>query len=283
MKIGYLGPKSSFTYTAAAKAFPEEELMPFPTIPACIKAVEHEEVTLAVVPIENSIEGSVNTTLDYLFHQSDLAVGAEIVLPIQQYLMVRGEHKKDWHHLEKIISHPQALAQCQHFIEDHFEKAVIEAAPSTTYGASYVAQHPAEMAGAIAPREAAASYGLEIAAENIQDLEINQTRFWVLGAERAAIDLPVTMEKMSLAITMPYNQPGSLHKALSAFGWREIDLSKIESRPLKTSLGEYFFLVDINIEKPIALIENALEEIRLLGGEIKIFGRYQVHPIKLEN
>lgn len=282
MKVGYLGPKSSFTYTAAVNAFPDEELLAFPTIPACIKAVEYGDVKLAVVPIENTIEGSVNTTLDYLFFQTDLTVGGEIVLPIQQHLMVTPEHKNQWQQLTKIISHPQALAQCRQFIEDTFGDILVEQAPSTTYGASYVENHPQELVGAIAPKEAAGSYELEIVAENIQDIELNHTRFWVLGDKDVAIDLPVSGEKISLAITMPYNQPGSLHKALSAFGWREIDLSKIESRPLKTSLGEYFFLVDIDVEKPLELIHNALDEIRLLGGEIKIFGDYRVHPIEAD-
>ncbi|MDH6364186.1 prephenate dehydratase [Enterococcus sp. PF1-24] len=279
MKIGYLGPESSFTHRAAMTAFPTETLIAYPSIPACIKAVEYEEVILAVVPIENTIEGSVNTTLDYLFHQADLTVGAEIVLPIHQYLMVAPEHQDNWQQLEKIISHPQALAQCRKFIEEHFDEIEIEQAPSTTYGANYVQLNRQRNIGAIAAKQAAEKYGLKIVAENIQDIEINRTRFWVIGGKNMTLPLPVSMEKISLAITMPYNQPGSLHKALSAFGWREIDLSKIESRPLKTSLGEYFFLIDINVEKPMALIENALEEIRLLGGEIKIFGHYPVHLI----
>lgn len=280
MKVGYLGPKSSFSYAATFKTFPLAELVAYPSIPACIKGVEYGEVDLSVVPIENTIEGSVNTTLDYLFHRAELAVGAEIVLPIQQHLMVASEHRESWQKLDKIISHPQALAQCREFLEEHFPTALIEAAPSTTYGAEYVKSHPEEMIGAIAPKEAAESYGLTIVQENIQDIELNRTRFWILGQKDVAVDLPVASEKISLAITMPYNQPGSLHKALSAFGWRDIDLSKIESRPLKTSLGEYFFLIDIDVDKPLQLIENALEEIRLLGGEIKIFGHYKVHPIE---
>lgn len=280
MKIGYLGPEGSFSHTAAFEAFPKEELVPYHSIPACIKGVEYEEVDLGVVPIENTLEGSVNTTLDYLFHQANLTVGAEIVLPIHQHLMVIPEHKDQWRELTKIISHPQALAQCQQFIQNNFSEIATEPTPSTTYGASYIKNHPEEMTGSIAPRQAAENYGLEIVAENIQDVEINRTRFWVIGDEKVAVDLPVAKEKLSLAITMPYNQPGSLHKALSAFGWRDIDLSKIESRPLKTSLGEYFFLIDINVEKPMALIQNALDEIKLLGGDIKIFGHYAIHMIE---
>ncbi|MHC5373682.1 prephenate dehydratase [Enterococcus sp. LJL120] len=279
MKIAYLGPEGSFTSTAAFKAFPSEELVAYPSIPACIKAVEYQEVDLSVVPIENTLEGSVNMTLDYLFHQAQLPVGAEIVLPIHQHLMVTSAHAKQWREITKIYSHPQALAQCQNFIQQNLDEVITEATPSTTYGANYVKNHPEDFIAAIAPKEAAEKFGLTIVAENIQDIEVNRTRFWVIGQADVAVELTKSKEKMSLAFTMPNNMPGSLHKALSAFGWREIDLSKIESRPLKTSLGEYFFLVDINADKPLQLIQNALEEIELLGGEIKVFGKYDVHLI----
>ena len=279
MKIGYLGPENSFTHTAAASAFSLDKLISYPSIPACIKAVEYGDVHLSVVPIENTIEGSVNTTLDYLFHQATISVSAEIVLPIQQQLLVAKENQNDWLEIKKVLSHPQALAQCEHFIQKYLPNALMEPVPSTTYGANYVKEHPQAKVATIASKEAANKYQLEIVAENIQDLEINHTRFWVLGQNPVSLSLTKEQQKLSIAITLPNNMPGSLHKALAAFGWREISLSKIESRPLKTSLGEYFFLIDIQVHKTITLIENALEEIRLLGGTIKIFGHYDVYPI----
>ncbi|ALS00627.1 prephenate dehydratase [Enterococcus silesiacus] len=279
MKVGFLGPEASFTHNAARTAFPNEELIPYHSIPACIKAVEFGEVDLGVVPIENTIEGSVNTTVDYLFHQTSIPVGAEIVLPIYQQLMVAQNNKETWLATTKILSHPQALAQSQEFIRQHFPMAELEATPSTAYAASFVANHPEQKIAAIAPKLSAKTYNLEIVGKDIQDVAINQTRFWVLGADK--VDLPIIAndQKLTIALTMPDNMPGALHKALSAFSWREIDLSKIESRPLKTTLGEYFFLIDINGQKPQQLIENALEEIRLMGGAVKIFGNYAVHPI----
>ncbi|SJZ69412.1 prephenate dehydratase [Pilibacter termitis] len=280
MKIGYLGPESSFTHTAAVNAFPSEYLVPYRSIPACIKAVEFHEVDLAIVPIENTLEGSVNTTVDYLFHQSTIPVGAEIVLPIYQQLMVSKENKERWEEVTKILSHPQALAQSQEFIRQYFPNADLEQTPSTAYAASFVSEHPQEKIAAIAPRASAEKYDLEIVKENIQDIASNHTRFWIIGKDEAHLPyLPVEREQMSIAITMPSNMPGSLYKALSAFSWREINLSKIESRPLKTSLGEYFFLIDLVVDKPLELIEFALEEIRLLGGEVKIFGKYGIHTI----
>ncbi|MGC6769692.1 prephenate dehydratase [Enterococcus sp. LJL128] len=282
MKVGYLGPESSFTHTATKTAFPNAELIPFHSIPACIKGVEFHEVDLGVVPIENTLEGSVNTTVDYLFHQGkgQIPVGAELVLPIFQQLMVNTNHQNNWHQVTRILSHPQALAQSQEFISRYFPNAVLEATPSTAYAANFVAAHPELTIAAIAPKLSAEKYGLTIVKEDIQDVAINRTRFWVLGSEKIDLEeIPVENRKLTLAVTMPNNMPGALHKALSVFSWREIGLSKIESRPLKTTLGEYFFLIDIHLDKPQELIDFALEELRLMGGEVKVFGNYAVHPI----
>lgn len=281
MKVGFLGPEASFTHTATKAAFAETEhtLVSYPSIPACIKAIEFGEVDLGVVPIENTIEGSVNTSVDYLFHQSTLPVGAELVLPVFQQLMVAKTNQAAWQKVKKIMSHPQALAQSQSFIHRHFPLAELEATPSTAYAANYVSCHPEELIAAIAPKLSAERYGLTIVEKDIQDVAVNQTRFWVLGATDVPLTLPAQEEKMTLALTMPNNMPGALHKALSVFSWREIDLSKIESRPLKTTLGEYFFLIDLNAKKPADLLTNAIEELALMGATVKIFGTYKVHEI----
>lgn len=281
MKVGFLGPEASFTHTATKAAFAETEytLVPYHSIPACIKAIEFGEVDLGVIPIENTIEGSVNTSVDYLFHQSNIPVGAELVLPIFQQLMVANENQVNWHSLKKILSHPQALAQSQSFIHQHFPMAELEPTPSTAYAANYVSSHPDELIAAIAPKLSAERYNLTIVGKDIQDVAINQTRFWVLGAKTVSLSLPAAEEKMTLALTMPNNMPGALHKALSVFSWRGIDLSKIESRPLKTTLGEYFFLIDLNATKPVELLANAIEELTLIGATVKVFGTYKVHEI----
>lgn len=157
--------------------------------------------------------------------------------------------------------------------------AQLEATPSTAYAANFVASHPEQKIAAIAPKVSAEKYTLEIVGKDIQDVAINQTRFWVIGAEKVELPIQSMDKKSTIALTMPNNMPGALHKALSVFSWREIDLSKIESRPLKTTLGEYFFLIDINVQKPQKLLDNAIEEIRLMGGSVKIFGNYEIHPI----
>ncbi|EHH0191740.1 prephenate dehydratase [Listeria monocytogenes] len=280
MKIAYLGPAASFTHSAAAKAFPKEEMIAKSTIPDCIMSIEKEDVDVAVVPIENTIEGSVNITLDYLFHFSSVPVVAEIVLPIAQHLMVHPAHVSAWKSVQKVMSHPQALAQCHTFLQAELYGVEREVTPSTAYAAKWVSNNPTELVAAIAPRMAANEYGLEIVKENAQDLELNQTRFFVLSRKPVSILLPKEEEKTSISVILPNNMPGALHKVLSTFAWRDIDLSKIESRPLKTSLGEYFFLIDVLSEGKEMLVTNALDEITLLGGTANKLGTYHVHRLQ---
>lgn len=275
MKIAYLGPKGSFSHHVVQTAFPNEELQAFANITDVIKAYEQGLVDYSVVPVENSIEGSVHESLDYLFHQADIQAVAEIVQPIHQQLMtVPGQLK-----IEKIFSHPQALAQGKKFIDDHYPEAQLEVTASTAYAARFIAEHPDQPFAAIAPRNSAAEYSLELIAENIQEMEANFTRFWVLGSEIPTIPLQSQNEKMSLALTLPDNLPGALYKALSTFAWRGIDLTKIESRPLKTALGEYFFIIDVDYSAK-ELVHFARQELETIGIQYKILGTYPIFTIR---
>ena len=275
MKIAYLGPKGSFSHHVVQTAFPNEELQAFANITDVIKAYEQGLVDYSVVPVENSIEGSVHESLDYLFHQADIQAVAEIVQPIHQQLMaVPGQSK-----IEKIFSHPQALAQGKKFIDEHYPEAQLEVTASTAYAARFIAEHPDQPFAAIAPRNSAAEYSLELIAENIQEMEANFTRFWVLGSEIPTIPLQSQNEKMSLALTLPDNLPGALYKALSTFAWRGIDLTKIESRPLKTALGEYFFIIDVDYSAK-ELVHFARQELETIGIQYKILGTYPIFTIR---
>ena len=275
MKIAYLGPKGSFSHHVVQTAFPKEELQAFANITDVIKAYEQGLVDYSVVPVENSIEGSVHETLDYLFHQARIQAVAEIVQPIHQQLMaVPGQSK-----IEKIFSHPQALAQGKKFIEEHYPEAKLEVTASTAYAARFIAEHPDQPFAAIAPRNSAAEYGLKLIAEDIQEMEANFTRFWVLGPEIPTIPLQSQTEKMSLALTLPDNLPGALYKALSTFAWRGIDLTKIESRPLKTALGEYFFIIDVEYSDK-ELVHFARQELEAIGIQYKILGTYPIFTIR---
>ena len=275
MKIAYLGPKGSFSHHVVQTAFLHEELQAFANITDVIKAYEQGLVDYSVVPVENSIEGSVHESLDYLFHQTDIQAVAEIVQPIHQQLMaVPGQSK-----IEKIFSHPQALAQGKKFIDEHYPEAQLEVTASTAYAARFIAEHPDQPFAAIAPRNSAAEYSLELIAENIQEMEANFTRFWVLGSEIPTIPLQSQNEKMSLALTLPDNLPGALYKALSTFAWRGIDLTKIESRPLKTALGEYFFIIDVDYSAK-ELVHFARQELETIGIQYKILGTYPIFTIR---
>lgn len=274
MKIAYLGPKGSFSHHVVQTAFPKEELQAFTNITDVIKAYEQGLVDYSVVPVENSIEGSVHESLDYLFHQARIQAVAEIVQPIHQQLMaVPGQSK-----IEKIFSHPQALAQGKKFIDKHYPEAKIEVTASTAYAARFISEHPDQPYAAIAPRSSAEEYGLELIAEDIQEMEANFTRFWVLGTEIPKIPLNSQAEKMSLALTLPDNLPGALYKALSTFAWRGIDLTKIESRPLKTALGEYFFIIDVDYSEK-ELVHFARQELEAIGIQHKILGTYPIFTI----
>lgn len=271
MKIAYLGPSGSFTHNAALSAFPKAELVAYSTITEVLKAYQDKEVSFAIVPVENSIEGSVHETTDYLFHEGNMLAVTEIIQPIKQQLMAVTVTQP-----EKIFSHPQAIAQGKKYITEHYPKAQLEATASTAYAARFVAENPDKPYAAIAPQAAADQYGLTVIAKDIQEIEENFTRFWVLGEKAELIDLPKIADKLSLALTLPDNLPGALYKGLSVFAWRGIDLTKIESRPLKTMLGEYFFMIDVNNEDQ-QLVQYALSELTSLGIGYKILGNYSVY------
>ena len=170
------------------------------------------------------------------------------------------------------------MAQGKKFIDEQYPEAQIEVTASTAYAARFISEHPDQPYAAIAPRSSAEEYGLELIAEDIQEMEANFTRFWVLGAEGAAIPLQAQSEKMSLALTLPDNLPGALYKALSTFAWRGIDLTKIESRPLKTALGEYFFIIDVDYADK-DLVHFAQKELEAIGIQYKVLGAYPIYPI----
>ena len=274
MLVGYLGPKGSFSHQVAQKAFPEANLEPYPNITEVIMAYERGQVDLSIVPVENSIEGSVHETLDYLFHQAQIQAVAELIQPIKQQLLACQTDGP----IETIFSHPQALAQSKTYIQEHYPYVKLEVTASTAAAARLVAEHPEEPYAAIAPETAAEEYGLQLVARDIQEMSENFTRFWVLGPKKPEFALEKLALKKTLGLTLPDNLPGALYKALSVFAWRGIDLTKIESRPLKTALGEYFFIIDVNGEQE-SLLQFALEELTAIGITYKILGQYSVHLI----
>lgn len=279
MKIAFLGPHASFTQLACSQIFPDQQLIPQSSILDCFNAVKNGEVEKAVVPLENSIEGTVSMTLDYLYDFEGLFIETEVVMPIAHHLMVHRQNEN----FHTIISHPQALAQTFHFRDVHFKEAETRDFSSTAAAAKLVSENPQEKWAAVANSYAAKLYGLKIIKENIQDFEQNHTKFIVISKanELLPLNLLKTSEKTSLLVTLPEDHAGGLHQVLSVFAWRNMNLSKIESRTLKTGLGNYFFFINIANEWHPVLSKNALEELESIGAQVKFLGHY--HEYLLEN
>ncbi|MEH7377322.1 prephenate dehydratase [Neobacillus drentensis] len=285
MKVGYLGPKATFTELAVKKVFQGFEIVPYQTIPASVDAIVDKEVDLAVVPIENALEGSVNITLDYLTHVVQIPIIGEITLPIKQHLMVHPDNMDNWRDVSKVYSHSHAIAQCHKFLHNQLKGVPFESVSSTAAAAQMVMEQPALKAAAIANELAAKEYGLAIVQRNIHDFDHNHTRFVVLTKENFDFQAlsGSSHYKTTLMVTLPEDdQAGALHQVLSAFAWRKLNLSKIESRPMKTGIGNYFFIIDIEMEFDEVLIPGAMAELEALGCSVKLLGSYPSVMVKLD-
>lgn len=276
-KIGYLGPKGTFTETAADALFPDEELIPYETIPACMEAVTGKQLDYCVVPLENAIEGSVNLTMDYLFHDRVLSIVGEVIVPIRQHFMVHPDRVDDWMDVETVYSHPQAIAQTHHFLKNTLSKANTTFTNSTAAAAEWVKNHPEENAGAVCNSRAGQMYGLVAVRQDVHDYDNNHTRFVVLNRESADFktdNAPHIRDKTTMTVTLPHDFSGALHQVLSAFAWRKLNMSKIESRPTKTGLGNYFFIIDVDMKMDDVLLPGVKRELEALGCNVNIVGSY---------
>jgi prephenate dehydratase len=267
-RIAFLGPVGTYTEEAALKYDPQADLQSFPTIEAVGLAVSSGITDQGVVPIENSLEGSVTFTLDLLISQTGLSIHNEIVLPIEHYLMAKaGTRAPD---IRVIYSHPQALAQCRNFLERCFPNAERTASLSTIAAVADM-QESALPAAAISPRRAAELHDVEIIGQNIQDNPNNVTRFAVLSTSDHA---PTGKDKTSICFSFERDAPGSLYGALGEFAERNINLVKIESRPTKESLGQYIFLIDCEGHREDPLIKGAIEALSSSVTSLKVLGSY---------
>ncbi|KPK21093.1 MAG: hypothetical protein AMJ76_03620 [Dehalococcoidia bacterium SM23_28_1] len=266
-RIAFLGPPGTFSEDAALRHDPSAHLLPFASVAAVAAAVDSGMADEGVVAIENSIEGSVTDTLDILIHESRLSIRQELVLPVEHCLLVRpGTQAAD---IKVLLSHPQALGQCRRFVERCFPKAEIVAALSTA--AAVEEMMARENAAAIATRRAADLYAAETLAHDIQDRADNLTRFVVL----AETDHPPTgNDKTSLAFSFADDRPGLLVSVLQEFSSRDINLTKVESRPTKERLGEYIFLLDLAGHRSESTVVEVLEVVEAQASFFRIFGSY---------
>ena len=268
-RVAYLGPAGTFTEAAALRYAPRAHLIPCPTIAAVSTAVVTGDAEEGVVPIENSLEGSVNDTLDLLIHETSLFIRRELVLSIEHCLLVKpGTREAD---ISAIYSHPQALAQCRRFMENRFPEASPVAALSTGAAAESVNRNNEKTAAAIGTLRAAELYGLEVLAKGIQDNPSNETRFVVLGHTDHA---STGDDKTSIGFSFDDDRPGLLFGVMGEFAKRGINLAKVESRPTKQSLGRYVFLIDLDGHRDDPEVKQALDFVRKQSSMLKIFGSY---------
>jgi len=267
VRVSYLGPPGTNSEVAAMRGFPGAEHVPCATITAATRAVESGAVDFAVVPIENSLQGTITDTVDLLIHDEGIAICREIVLPIEHCLMVRPGMARA--SIRVVYSHPQSLGQCRRYLEAHFPGVRTEASLSNAEAVATMMKVPD--AAAIAPARAAEIYGAEIMERGIEDSRVNKTRFVALGREAAP---PTGRDKTSLAFAVAHDRPGTLVSVLHEFSDRSINMTKIESRPSGEDLGVYVFLIDIDGHRDDPLVEQALAAVREQADFFKIFGSY---------
>ena len=266
--LAFLGPSGTYTEEAALRYDPGAELRAFPSIPAVGRAVAAGETGEGVVPIENSIEGWVNFTLDLLVSENSLLIRYEIVLPIEHYLM--GKPGTRLEEVRIVYSHPQALAQCREYLERNLAAAERSASLSTAQAVGD-AMGSAAPAAAIAPLRAAALYRAEVLASGIQDVAANATRFVALARSDHE---PTGNDKTSLFFTFDQDLPGQLYGVMGEFARREINLAKIESRPTKQSLGQYVFFIDCDGHREEPRVRDAIAAIGARVSSLRVLGSY---------
>jgi prephenate dehydratase len=228
------------------------------------------EIDYGFVAIENAIEGSVTLTTDTLAFDTDLLIQREVTMRVQLNLMARpGVELGD---ITRVVSIPVATAQCRHFLREKLPDARTDAANSTAEAAETIARSKSEHVAAIAPARSAELYGLTILAEDIEDHPENQTRF--VAVAREGVPAPTGHDKTSIVVFQRADAPGSLLAILQEFAARSINLSKLESRPTKRSLGDYCFLIDLEGHISDELVADALRSVHAKQARVKFLGSY---------
>jgi prephenate dehydratase len=279
-KVAMLGP-GTFSEASSLHYLNKEdfEFVPCKLISEVFGSTAAGVTDLSVIPIENTLEGSVTLHVDLLVHEVDLPIRAEWILPIDMnligYRLTEPASKPDqpFAHIRRILSHQAVPAQCSKFMKQYLSGAEFEQVSSTAEGARIVSELKDPAVAAIGPTAAATLYGADILAPEIQDHKGNMTRFLLVGKESP--ELPSSEHiKTTILVTLPEDYPGALHQVLSAFAWRRINLSKIESRPTKKKLGTYFFYIDIEGAMDSVLLPAAIQEIEAIGCQVRILGCY---------
>ena len=283
MKVGYLGPEGTFSEEAsklyAKKLKGRVEMIPYTTIHDLLFAADRRQVAEAMVPIENSIEGTIGVVTDMLVKDVNLKIKQEMVLPVYHYLLAQKGVKLS--QITDVISHPQPIDQCREFLRKKLPKARLHLSYSTAEAARQVASSLGErilahgevkgpVFAAIGTAASAKLYGLQIVASKINARE-NSTRFVVLAkadAKRSGTD------KTSIVFSIIKDKPGGLHDILKEFADCNVNLTKIGSRPSKKSLGDYYFFLDCEGHHQDRKIAEVLAAVKRRSSFYKLLGSY---------
>jgi prephenate dehydratase len=276
VRIAYLGPAGTFTEDALREAAPDGGFVPLrtATIHDAILAVERGEAERALVPFENSIEGSVRGTLDTLaFEAEAVTIVGEHDYAVRAHLLVR--ERLELGAIEAVLSHQQPLAQCARFLRENLPEVELRSVSSTAAAVRMVSESVRPWA-AIGSRAAAELYGCEVICEGIQDEATNVTRFvWIAPAGTAPQGEGPW--KTSLVFSeLGEDHPGALVDALREFSDREINLTRIESRPMRQGLGRYMFFCDLEGAERDEIVSEALTQLRAKAGSVRVLGSYPV-------
>ncbi|NRF91415.1 prephenate dehydratase [Paenibacillus frigoriresistens] len=278
-RVAILGP-STFSEEATRHFLGEDfTYVSYKLISEVFNATASGETELGVIPIENTLEGSVHLHVDWLVHEVDLPIRAEWVFPIDMNLIGysnpdgQTEASNPYGHIRKVLSHQVVPAQCSRFMKQYLSEAEFEQVSSTAEGVRVVSTLQDHTVAAIGTAIASTNYGVPMLQREIQDHKDNMTRFLLVGTEASELKSSEEM-KTTILVTLPEDYPGALHQVLSAFAWRRINLSKIESKPTKKKLGTYYFYIDIAGSLDSVLLPSAIQEIEAIGCQVRILGCY---------
>ncbi|MFL5907629.1 MAG: prephenate dehydratase [Solirubrobacterales bacterium] len=276
MRIAYLGPRGTFSEDALRAAVGDDEVdsLPAPTVSDAIFAVRQGDADRALVPFENSIEGAVTATLDTLAFDADgVTLVGEYDLPIRHCLIAREQIPLD--RIEVVLSHPQASAQCARFIRENLPRAEVRGAPSTAEAVRTVAESDQPWA-ALGAESAADLYGTAVLRHGVEDEADNITRFVWVAPEGTTPSGSGPWRTSLVFSELGEDHPGALVEALQVFSDRDVNLTRIESRPLRRGLGRYQFFLDIEGAEADQPLVSALDALRSKAESVRVLGSWPI-------
>jgi prephenate dehydratase len=273
MRVGYLGPEGTVSHDALLGAGRDLEPVPQPTLPEAVLAVRDGTVDRALVPIENALEGSVNPVLDALvFETEDVVIVGELRHPVHFCLVAA--RSLELAHVSTVVSHPQASGQCARFLREHLPGVPVVTASSTADAVRRVAEAAEDGIAGVGTRQAAELYGCTILRENVEDRPDNETRFIWLARAGAEPDAGTAFKTALVFWGAGSSGPGWLVRCLSEFAARGVNLTRIESRPLRQRLGEYMFFLDLQGAAADADVAAAVAGLRSHADVVRVLGSF---------